>query len=164
MDRPSLYDDDIVTWAEEQAAALRALGARADLSNAVDWENVAEEIASVGRSELRAIESLIKQMLVHLLKHLSAPDLPTSVHWREEIATFHSLAEIRYERAMRQRIDVDKAWRKAKVDAQASLTIYGDRLVSGLPAQCPLDIDDLLEGPLDIDALNLKIAQSTKSA
>ena len=25
MDRPSLYDDDIVTWAEEQAAALRAL-------------------------------------------------------------------------------------------------------------------------------------------
>lgn len=24
-DRPSLYDDDIVAWAEEQAAALRAL-------------------------------------------------------------------------------------------------------------------------------------------
>ncbi len=34
MDRPSLYDDDIVTWAEEQAAALRALAARGDLSNA----------------------------------------------------------------------------------------------------------------------------------
>ena len=48
MDRPSLYDDDIVTWAEEQAAALRALGARTDLSNAIDWENVAEEVESVG--------------------------------------------------------------------------------------------------------------------
>jgi len=57
MDRPSLYDDDIVTWAEEQAAALRALGTRSDLSNAVDWANVAEEIESVGRSHLRACSS-----------------------------------------------------------------------------------------------------------
>ncbi len=50
MDQPTLYDDDIVTWADEQVAALRALAARSDLSNAVDWENVIEEIESVGRS------------------------------------------------------------------------------------------------------------------
>ena len=41
MDQPSLYDDDIVTWAEQQAAAVRALASRPDLSNALDWENVA---------------------------------------------------------------------------------------------------------------------------
>ena len=83
MDRPSLYDDHIVTWAEEQAAALRALGARSDLSNAVDWENVAEEIESVGRSQLRAVEGLLVQALAHMLKRLSAPDLPVTRPWRE---------------------------------------------------------------------------------
>lgn len=82
MDRPSLYDDDIVTSAEEQAAALRALGARSDLSNAVNWENVAEEIESVGRSQLRAVEGLLVQALAHMLKRLSAPDLPVTRPWR----------------------------------------------------------------------------------
>ena len=36
---------------EEHAAALRALGARGELSNAVDWENVAEEIVKKVRGE-----------------------------------------------------------------------------------------------------------------
>ncbi len=55
-DQPSLYDEDVVAWAEQQAAALRALGARPDLSNALDWENVIEEVESVGLSEIRAFE------------------------------------------------------------------------------------------------------------
>lgn len=44
MDRPSL-SDDIVAWAEEQAAAL---GARGELSNVLDWENLAEKFEGVG--------------------------------------------------------------------------------------------------------------------
>jgi hypothetical protein len=37
MDQPSLYENDIVIWAEQQASALRALGLRPELSNALDW-------------------------------------------------------------------------------------------------------------------------------
>jgi len=43
-----LYDYDFFLWTQEQAAALR----RAKDSNLpLDWENLAEEIESLGKSE-----------------------------------------------------------------------------------------------------------------
>ena len=41
-----LYEDDILLWSEHQAEALRRRAA-----NEIDWENVAEEIEAVGRSQ-----------------------------------------------------------------------------------------------------------------
>lgn len=161
MDQPSLYDDDIVTWAEQQAAALRALGERSDLSNVIDWENVAEEIESVGRSQIRAVESLLAQMLAHCIKRLSAPDVPSATNWRQEIGTFQIAAMGRYERAMRQRIDMDRVWSTAIEHASNGLTIYGDTLLPHLPTRCPLTPDELLASPFDIDTALRKIAIST---
>jgi Domain of unknown function DUF29 len=46
-----LYDRDVVLWTEEQAAALRALR---DSNLLLDWENLAEEIESLGKSDRRA--------------------------------------------------------------------------------------------------------------
>ena len=163
MDRPSLYDDDIVTWAEEQAAALRAMGARRELSNAIDWENVAEEIESVGRTQLHAVEGHLVQFLAHLIKLLSAPNAPAQRKWREEITVFYSGASVRYERSMKQRIDLGKCWRLARSDAKLGLEMFGDAILPHLPADCPLSIDDLLEAPLDVDAALLKIAGSAAS-
>ena len=52
----TLYDDDILLWSEQQAAAIRRLGRSArEIPNELDIENVAEEIESVGRSELAAV-------------------------------------------------------------------------------------------------------------
>ena len=46
----ALYGEDFVRWTEEQAAALR----RAKGSNPpLDWENLAEEIESLGKSDRR---------------------------------------------------------------------------------------------------------------
>ena len=73
MDQPSLYDDGAVAWAMEQAAAVRALGQRPELSNVLDWHNVVEEIESVGRSEIDRVESALSRVLIHILKHVSAP-------------------------------------------------------------------------------------------
>ena len=59
----SVYDSDFQEWTKQQA---RALAARR--TNDIDWDNVAEEIASLGRSDKREIESRIRTILVHLLK------------------------------------------------------------------------------------------------
>jgi hypothetical protein len=50
----SLYDEDILAWSERQGALLRriAAGERVD-DHDLDWDNVAEEIERVGRSQLR---------------------------------------------------------------------------------------------------------------
>jgi hypothetical protein len=55
----SLYDEDILIWSEQQAAALRSLANRRDLPNELDLANVIEEIEDVGRSEFHTVESLI---------------------------------------------------------------------------------------------------------
>jgi Domain of unknown function DUF29 len=66
MTQPT-YDDDILIWSEEQAALLRRVAAGERVNN-VDWENVIEEIESVGSEQLHAVEALLGQALRHMLK------------------------------------------------------------------------------------------------
>ncbi len=47
-----LYEEDILTWSERQAELLRRLAAGERVNDQVDWQNVVEEVESVGRSEL----------------------------------------------------------------------------------------------------------------
>jgi hypothetical protein len=57
------YEKDAAIWAEEQGALLRA----GKLSE-IDFENVAEEIEAMGRSERRELASRMVVLLTHLLK------------------------------------------------------------------------------------------------
>lgn len=59
----SKYDTDIAAWAEEQATALRQRA-----SNALDWENLAEEIEAVGISQKKEIRSRLAVLCQNLLK------------------------------------------------------------------------------------------------
>src|SRR5438046_10078220 len=59
----NLYDADFFAWSNEQAQRLRLLK-----PDELDWENVAEEIESLGRSDRRAIGSNLKVILEHLIK------------------------------------------------------------------------------------------------
>ena len=62
-----LYDQDFVRWTEQQAAALRqAAGLGVNLS--LDWENLAEEIDSLGRSLKRELRSRVAVIIEHLIK------------------------------------------------------------------------------------------------
>ncbi len=60
-----LYDDDILLWSEQQAALLRRLAHGERVNDQLDWGNLVEEIESVGRNELRAVESHLIQALLH---------------------------------------------------------------------------------------------------
>jgi hypothetical protein len=62
------YEADYFAWTQEQAARLREVR-----PNSLDWENIAEEIESLGRSDKRAIESRVHVLLVHLLKWWAQP-------------------------------------------------------------------------------------------
>jgi hypothetical protein len=54
-----IYDEDILLWSEQQAELLRRMAQGDRVNDQVDWENVAEEIVDVGRSELRAVASYL---------------------------------------------------------------------------------------------------------
>jgi hypothetical protein len=64
-----LYDRDYYAWVQDQVDALRQ-----HRVEDVDWENVAEEIEDLGKSQRRSIESQMVRMLEHLLKLQHASD------------------------------------------------------------------------------------------
>jgi hypothetical protein len=74
------YEQDYFAWSKDQAARIRAAK-----PGSIDWENVAEEIESLGRSDKRAIESDLNVVLVHLLKWAFQPD-ERKRGWRSSIA------------------------------------------------------------------------------
>lgn len=151
MDQPSLYDVDAVTWATEQAAALRALGQRPELSNVLDWQNVIEEIESVGRSEIDRVESALSQMLVHILKYVAAPAAQSTRSWRKEVIVFHASAARNYRPSMRQRIDWQRLWNTSVRLADASLNVFGETLPGGLPEIMPFTPEELTAPDFDMD-------------
>ena len=58
-----LYHSDPYAWSVEQSEALR----KRDFA-AVDWENVIEEIESLGRTEGRSLKSQYARVMEHFLK------------------------------------------------------------------------------------------------
>ena len=80
----SLYDQDLVLWAEQQGRELRA-AAGAGWNAPIDWENVAEEIETLGRSERHAVASHIAVVIEHLMKLQGSPAIEPARGWRETI-------------------------------------------------------------------------------
>ena len=137
-----LYDMDILTWSERQGALLRRVAAGERVNDAdLDWPNIVEEIESVGRSDLRAVESLLFQALVHMLKAEAGPLSPAAPGWRGDARGFRAQARRAFSPSMRQRLDVPGLYADAvkalpeTVDSQAPLPV---------PETCPVTLDELL--------------------
>jgi hypothetical protein len=58
-----LYDGDYYAWIQEQVSALRQRRIED-----VDWDNVAEEVEDLGKSERRSIQSQLETIIEHLLE------------------------------------------------------------------------------------------------
>ena len=137
-----LYESDILAWSEQQAALLRrhAAGERAN-DGAIDWPDIIEEIESVGREQLHAVELLLVQALVHMLKAEAWPQSRDAPSWRAEAVRFRGDAADRFAPSMRQRIDVARLYQRAlrampeTVDGQSPLPV---------PDACPVTLDELL--------------------
>jgi Domain of unknown function DUF29 len=78
-----LYEADIVLWSERQAELLRRRAAGELVNEAdLDWLNIAEEIESVGNEQRHAVQSLLRQALVHMLKAEAWPLSRDAPAWR----------------------------------------------------------------------------------
>ncbi|MGQ9367462.1 DUF29 domain-containing protein [Azospirillum sp. ST 5-10] len=136
-----LYDTDFYAWTREQAERLRR-AARERVNADVDWENVAEEIESMGRSDRREIASRLEELLLHLAKLRWSPDVYPRRQWKvsvvkqrigiakrikESPSLKHHPAEI-----------LGEAWSDARLLAEADLDLPD----GSLPPACPWSLDD----------------------
>lgn len=81
----TLYDQDYYLWLRTTINQLRT-----GQFSAVDLENLLEELETMGRSQKRAIKSLLIKLLEHLLKLKcwNEERERNQGHWKGEIRTF----------------------------------------------------------------------------
>jgi hypothetical protein len=135
------YDTDILTWSEHQTELLRGIAAGVPVNEKPDWSNILEELADVGRSELRSCRSLLRQALRHMLKAEAWPLSRNAPTWRADAIDFRRQARDAFTPSMRQKIDVADLY----ADALAAMpeTIDGQPPLP-VPDVCPVTLDELL--------------------
>lgn len=145
MGKPISYDEDVYLWSVEQAAALRQ--AAASGSNLpVDWENVAEEIESVGLTTQRIFRNNVLDILLAFLKleecksqnlshDLSEAIVSARIEARKELDDSHSLAfRIELNALYGDALEIiDRRGRKSASDSAAP------------PESCPWTLAQLLD-------------------
>lgn len=83
-DAGTLYEEDFFLWSKQQAEALRS-AARTASNQQLDWENLAEEIESLGRSDRRELASRIATIIEHLVKLDQSPASDPRPGWEQTI-------------------------------------------------------------------------------
>ena len=136
------YDTDIVLWSERQSDLLRRRAAGELVNDAeLDWTNIAEEIESVGSEQRHAVESLLLQALIHMLKAEAWPTSRDAPVWRADAIGYRIQAADRFVPSMRQRLDLDRLYRQA---LRAIPAMMNGLPPLPLPRQCAVTLDELL--------------------
>jgi hypothetical protein len=105
----TLYDTDFATWTHEQAEHLRA-----KRITKLDYDHLAEEIESVGKSDWRALEHHLKNLILHCLKweHQPQERARRGRGWQASMDNARDALEqiLRDNRSFQPRIDAAMAW------------------------------------------------------
>jgi hypothetical protein len=88
------YETDYNQWIQETVQKLRERD-----FNDIDWENLIEEIESMGKNDKRALISLLTRLLEHLLKlaYWESEKSRSGNHWASEIVNFRFQIQTRLE-------------------------------------------------------------------
>jgi hypothetical protein len=134
-DTRALYEEDFVAWAEQQAAALRA-AARSGSNLELDWQNLAEEVESLGASERRTLHSQIQRVIRHLLKLEFSPAPDPRRGWFETVGGARDEIELVLEMNPSLRNELDSV-------AQAELARGARAAIRDLQKDGEIDADGI---------------------
>jgi hypothetical protein len=138
-----LYDTDAYSWALEQARLIRE--GRWD---AVDLDNVAEEIESVGKSQYDALESALARVIQHMLKW-DVQDSKRTRSWISSIDVHRVRAELRLKRNPGLKSERDEIVQEAYKLAVAYARKDTGLPRSAFPESCPYDFETIMTRPFD---------------
>jgi len=136
--RASVYDVDFYGWIRQQSDLIRAN----DVS-ALDFDNLLEELETMGRAEKRSLKSRLVILLAHLLKWQYQPDY-RSKSWALTIKNQRlDIREILEDSpSLRSLLDatIARAWQKALLAAEAETGLDATRF----PSQCPWRFEEFM--------------------
>ncbi|MCL1471824.1 DUF29 domain-containing protein [Argonema antarcticum] len=140
-DRITLYDRDYQLWLETTIQQLRA-----GQFSSVDWENLFEELESMGRNNKRAVKSLLTRLWEHLLKlrYWESEREYNANKWRAEIITFRQ--QIRDELADSPSLKpyLAEIFSLTYLDAKKVIARLMDKPVNFFPEEPPASLEQVL--------------------
>lgn len=139
--KPSLYDQDFYRWIQKTVHALK----HRDLEQ-VDWENLIEEIDSMGRSEKKELKSRLLVILEHLLKLMfwESEKAQNGRGWRNTIIEQRSQLELLLDDSPSLRPMVQEIFAEFYAKARTQVLQKSDLPSSCIPTLPPFSANDAL--------------------
>ncbi len=141
------YEDDLYTWAKEQADLLRS-----GRLETLDLDHIAEELEGLSKSEFGKLRSSLRVLVMHMLKWDQQPEHRTP-SW---------IFSIREQRRRVRDVLADnpglkprreEALRRAYPDARDWAANETHLTSDEFPAECPYGWDDILDRPFEFDSV-----------
>ncbi|MBW4463193.1 MAG: DUF29 domain-containing protein [Nodosilinea sp. WJT8-NPBG4] len=140
--KPSLYDQDFYRWIQKTVHALK----HRELEQ-VDWENLIEEIDSMGRSEKKELKSRLLVILEHLLKLMfwESEKAQNRRGWRSTIIEQRSQLELLIEDSPSLKPMVEELFVEFYARARSQVLQKSDLPSSCIPTLPPFSAEDALD-------------------
>ncbi|QJE74843.1 DUF29 domain-containing protein [Aerophototrophica crusticola] len=137
-DKP-LYEADGYAWYMEQARLIRE-----GRLHEADLSNIAEELEDMGRSEAAKLRSMLRLILLHLLKWKYQPQRRAR-SWAVTIGRerVNVPSHMRANPSLKSRIAEDFAW--AYDDARQEAAVETGLPIVTFPKDCPFTLDQTLQ-------------------
>jgi hypothetical protein len=136
--RGATYEHDFYTWTLDQARLIRE-----GRWSAIDRDNVAEEIESLGKEQFAKLRSAIRVLLVHMLKWDHQPERRTR-SWILSIEGKRVDLDdvLEGNPGLKPRIGeaIERAYRKARIEAAEETGLDKAKF----PERCPYGWDDIV--------------------
>jgi hypothetical protein len=139
----TLYDTDFQLWLEQQSQLLHDRR-----YEALDAENLLEELVSLGKRDRRSLESYLEVLFTHLLKWEFQPE-QRSGSWRGSISN----SRLKISKILRDSPSLKnyilEVWQSAYESGRRIAADETELAIEHFPPTCPYD----LEQALDLDFL-----------
>ena len=138
VDLKELYENEYDQWLTEIVKLLK----NRDLEK-LDYDNLIEELESLGRSERNAVKSLLLQIIIHLMLYQfwQLERERNANHWAAEIITFRVQLEDKMTTNLRNYLESELP----KIYQNALLIVQKKTQLNSLPEQCPYSLEQLLD-------------------
>jgi hypothetical protein len=145
-----LYEEDFVLWTEKTAELLK----RKEFDS-VDWENLIEEVECMGKSERRAITSLLTVLIEHIFKltYWESERERNARHWIVEIVSFRKQLNRKIKTATLKNHAID-SFEEAYGEARQTLIDARAIEKEAIPPEATFTLEQVLDGdwfPIDIE-------------
>ncbi|TRU74544.1 MAG: DUF29 domain-containing protein [Microcystis viridis Mv_BB_P_19951000_S69] len=133
----SIYEEDYQQWLDKTVLLLKNRQV-----DSLDYEHLIEELEALGREQKNAVESLVIQVIQHLLfyQYWSSQREDNERHWRGELIGFRTQLELRLTTNLRNHLSnrLDYLYGKARKMAEVKTDLK-------LPSASPYTLADILD-------------------